>query len=51
MQENALKALVLGGVQVVVQLERSERGRRVSAIAEVKGLDGGRFLLREIGGA
>ena len=50
-QENALKALVLGGVQVVVQLERSERGRRVSAIAEVKGLDGGRFLLREIGGA
>lgn len=50
-QENALKALVLGGVQVVVQLERTAQGRRVSAIAEVKGLDSGRFLLREIAGA
>ena len=46
-QESALKQLILGGVQIVVQLERSERGRRISSIAEIKGFDGGRLLLKE----
>lgn len=48
LSELALKNLITGGVQVIVQLERSHRGRRVSGISELKGVDGGRFLLKEV---
>ncbi|RZA06978.1 MAG: CpaF family protein [Proteobacteria bacterium] len=47
-QENALKQLVLGGVQLVIQLTRGPNGRRISSVAELKGLDSGRFMLREV---
>lgn len=46
--EQALKNLISGGVQVVVQLERNGRGRKVAAVSEIKGVDGGRFLLKEV---
>ncbi len=46
--EYALKNLILGGVRVIVQLERTSQGRKVSSICELKGLDGGNFLLKEI---
>jgi pilus assembly protein CpaF len=44
----ALQNLILGGVQVVVQLGRLDGRRGVISVAEVKGVDGGRFLLREL---
>ena len=44
----ALQNLILGGVQVVVQLGRVNGRRRVTSVAEVKGVDGGRFLLKEL---
>jgi pilus assembly protein CpaF len=46
--EAALRNLIVGGVHIIVQLERSSAGRRITSISEVKGVDGGRFLLKEI---
>jgi Flp pilus assembly CpaF family ATPase len=43
-----LKNLIVGGVHLVVQLERTPLGRKVASIAELKGVDGGRILLKEI---
>lgn len=43
----ALQNLILGGVQIVVQLGRVNGKRGVLSVAEVKGVDGGRFLLKE----
>lgn len=44
----ALQNLILGGLQIVVQLGRVNGRRRVTSVAEVKGVDGGRFLLKEL---
>jgi pilus assembly protein CpaF len=44
----ALQNLILGGVHIVAQLERRGGRRAVSSIVEVKGCDGGRFLLKEM---
>jgi pilus assembly protein CpaF len=46
-REGALRSLIAGGIHVIVQLERGSRGRRVAVIAELRGLDGGTFLLKE----
>jgi pilus assembly protein CpaF len=46
--ELAIKQLILGGVHLLVHLERSGSGRKVAAVAELKGMDGGRLLLRDI---
>lgn len=43
----ALQNLIFGGVQVVVQLGRIGGKRRVVSVAEVRGIDSGRFLLKE----
>jgi pilus assembly protein CpaF len=48
LSEQALKNLIVGGVHLVVQLERTPLGRKVASIAEVKGVDGGRILIKEI---
>jgi pilus assembly protein CpaF len=48
LNEAAVKSLVCGGIHLVVQLERTPTGRRVASLAELKGTDGGRFLLREV---
>jgi pilus assembly protein CpaF len=45
---DALRSLIVGAVQVLVQVERGKSGRRVSAVAELKGSEDGRYLLREI---
>jgi pilus assembly protein CpaF len=45
--EGALKALIASCVHVVVHLERVGAQRRLSAVAEIKGVDGGNYLLRE----
>jgi pilus assembly protein CpaF len=47
LRESALKSLILGGVQIVVQLERKEGRRKLTRIAELKGVDSGCFLLKE----
>lgn len=47
LRESALKSLVASAIQVVVHLERASAGRRVSAIAEVRGVEGGNYLLKE----
>lgn len=47
LREGAVKSLVTSAVQTVVHLERGPAGRRVAAIAEVRGLEGGTYLLRE----
>jgi pilus assembly protein CpaF len=44
----ALQNLILGGVNIVVQLGRVNGKRGVVSVAEVKGIDGGRFLLKEL---
>ena len=46
--ERAIRGLVLSAVNIVVHLERSSGVRKISSIAEVKGWDGGNFLLREL---
>lgn len=43
----ALQNLILGGVQIVVQLGRVGGRRKALCVAEVKGVDSGRFLLKE----
>jgi len=48
LREGALRSLIASCIHVVVHLERTPGGgRRISSIAEVKGVDGGTFLLRE----
>lgn len=51
LSETALRNLILGAVNVVVQLSRANGKREICSIAEVKGLDAGTLLLREIGRA
>lgn len=46
--DQAIKNLISGGIHLVIQVERAPEGRRVSSIVEVKGVDSGRFLLKEI---
>lgn len=46
--EGALKSLIPGAVHVIVQLERKDGRRGIAAIVEVKGVDEGRYLLREV---
>lgn len=49
LREGALRSLIASCIQVVIHLERAPAGgRRISSIAEVKGVDGGTYLLREI---
>ncbi len=47
LRESAVRALIASCIHVVVHLERTGNGRRVSSIAEVKGVDNGVYLLRE----
>ncbi len=48
LREGAVKSLVASAIQVVVHLERGPGGvRRVAAIAEVRGCEGGTYLLKE----
>ncbi len=47
LRESALRSLIASCIQVVVHVERAPGGRRISSIAELKGADGGNFLLRE----
>lgn len=48
LREGAVKTLVAAAVHAVVYLERGLGGRRVAAIAEVRGVENGTYLLREI---
>ena len=45
--EASVRALIASSIHVVVHLERSGGRRRVAAIAELKGVDGGVYLLKE----
>ncbi|HEY8278766.1 MAG TPA: ATPase, T2SS/T4P/T4SS family [Bdellovibrionota bacterium] len=47
LRESALKYLVAACIQVVIHLERGTQGRRIASIAEVKGVEGANYLLRE----
>jgi len=49
MNLSSIQQLIAGAVNVVVQLERVEGRRRVAGIVEVKGVEEGNYLLREIG--
>jgi pilus assembly protein CpaF len=44
----AIQFLVASSIHYVVHVERCEGMRRVSSICEVKGLDGGRYLLKDL---
>lgn len=50
MNLSSIQQLIAGAVNVVVQLERVDGRRRVAGIVEVKGVEEGNYLLREIGG-
>ncbi len=43
-----LRRLILGGIQVVIQLERQDSLRSVKSIVEIKGYEGSNYLLKEI---
>ena len=45
--ERTVKQLIVGAIQVLVQLERRDGKRRIASIAELKGIDGEQYLLRE----
>lgn len=45
--EASVRALIASCIHVVVHLERAGERRRVAAIAELKGTDGGIYLLKE----
>jgi pilus assembly protein CpaF len=47
LREGAVRALVAASVHVVVFLEKGPGGRRLGGIAEVRGVEGGTYLLRE----
>ncbi len=44
----SIRRLIVGGIQVVVQLKKENQTRSVSTICEVKGFDGGNYLLKEV---
>jgi pilus assembly protein CpaF len=46
---DSIRRLICGAVQVIVHLEKRVNGRGISNIAELKGYDGGNYLLKEIG--
>lgn len=48
MREAPLRSLIASCIQVVIHLEKGPRGRGISAISELKGVDGGIFLLKEL---
>jgi len=48
LRESALRSLIASCIHAVIHLERSGEGRRISAISEVKGVDGGNYMLKEI---
>lgn len=48
LREGALRSLIASCVQAVVFLERGPEGRRMAALCEVKGVDGGVYQLREM---
>lgn len=47
LREAALKVLIASVMQVVVFLERGTNGRKIAAIAEVRGVEGSQYLLKE----
>jgi pilus assembly protein CpaF len=47
LREGAVKSLVASSIHVVAHLERGPTGRRLTGISEVKGVEGGTYLLRE----
>ena len=48
LRDSVVKALVCGSVQLVLQMERTPNGRRLTRAAEIRGVDGGAYLLKEI---
>ena len=48
LSETALRNLILGAVNVVVQLSRENGRREICSLVEVKGFDAGNLLLKEI---
>ncbi|MGZ3712851.1 MAG: ATPase, T2SS/T4P/T4SS family, partial [Bdellovibrionota bacterium] len=48
LRDGAVKALVAGSVQFVAQLSRTDGGRRLTSLVELKGVDGDRYLLKEL---
>jgi pilus assembly protein CpaF len=48
LRESAIKTMVASAIQVVVHLERGPLGRRIAGIVEVKGVEGGNYLLKEL---
>lgn len=48
LRESAVKTLISSAVQLVVFVERGAAGRRVASIAEVRGVEGSQYLLRDI---
>jgi pilus assembly protein CpaF len=48
LREGAVKSLVAGSVQFVAQLARTENGRKLVSLAEIKGVDGEKYLLKEL---
>jgi pilus assembly protein CpaF len=46
-KENAIRSLVAGSIHAIVQLERTAKGRKLTRIAELKGVDCGNYLLKE----
>jgi len=48
LRESALKALIASSIQAIVYVERGPQGRRVAGLTELRGVDGGTFLLKEL---
>ena len=46
--ESAIKMLIHSAINIVIQLERKDGARRISSICEVRGMDQGMFLMKEI---
>ncbi len=47
-RESTIQALLCASIEILVHLDRSEGQRKITAIAELKGMDGGKYLLRPI---
>lgn len=43
-----LKTYIASAIHIVVQIERTDKGRKIGSIQEVKGIENGIFLLRNI---
>lgn len=48
LKQESVRALIAGSVDIVIQLERRNGVRKISAISEVKGIDGSNYMLRDL---